>query len=81
MTVHVRLFAAARDAAGAETVTLRLPDSATVSDLRSALLDQAPALHPLASTLLVAIDQQYATDDDPVPPSAEIACFPPVSGG
>jgi molybdopterin converting factor subunit 1 len=81
VTVRVRLFAKARDLAGTPILELTLPVNATVGDLRRALAERAPQLRPIASGLLVAINSQYATDAARVPPNAEIACFPPVSGG
>ncbi len=81
MTIAVRLFARARDLAGAERIELDLPDGADVARLRSALREQVPALGPLSSQLLVAVGNQYARDDTPLRPGDDIACFPPVSGG
>ncbi|MEQ9411091.1 MAG: molybdopterin converting factor subunit 1 [Fuerstiella sp.] len=81
MSVEVQLFAAARDAAGQSPLKIRLPPQATVAELRSALISTAPALKPLADTLLVAVNNQFATDDQVVQPGDEVACFPPVSGG
>lgn len=79
--VSVRLFARARDLAGAETVSLALTLPATVGQIRAALLAKCPALAPLGPHLLAAINSDYADDRDPVPVGAEIAFFPPVSGG
>ena len=81
MTVRVLFFAKARDLAGAPSRDLSLPDGATVADLRRALGESIPALGPLLPRLHVAIDNDYAADSDPIPQNAEIACFPPVSGG
>jgi molybdopterin synthase catalytic subunit/molybdopterin synthase sulfur carrier subunit len=81
MNVEVRLFARARDLAGADRVRVRLPESARVSDLRVALAEQHAALRSVASSLLVALGTDYADDAAPITPSVEIACFPPVSGG
>lgn len=79
--VTVRLFAAARDRAAADVVTVRLPSDARFSDLRSALGEAVPGLRTLAPSLLFAVGTTYATDDAPVPPSGEVVAFPPVSGG
>lgn len=81
MTVTVQLFARAADLAGGPQVELDLADGATVADLRAALVRAKPDLAPIASKLLVAIGQAYVRDHDRVRPDAEIACFPPVSGG
>ena len=81
MTVQVLLFARARELAGRETVTVDLRDGASVAELRHALAEAAPALGPLLRTLYVAVNSEYAADADAIPPGAEVACFPPVSGG
>jgi molybdopterin converting factor subunit 1 len=81
MKLNVRLFARARDAAGAERVTVDLPSGARVSDLRAALAEQMPNLRALVPCLLVAIGTEYANDRALLSPHAEVACFPPVSGG
>jgi molybdopterin converting factor small subunit len=81
MKISVRLFARARDLAGSPVVDLELSESATVADVRAALLQARPQLQPLAATLLVAVGSEYASDATVVPPGADVACFPPVSGG
>lgn len=79
--VTVRLFAAAKDRAGSDTVTVRLPTGAVIGDLREVLGEAIPALRPLTKHLLFAAGTDYAADAAPVPEGAEIAAFPPVSGG
>jgi len=80
-TVRVRLFAAAKDRAGAEFVTARLPADATIGDLRAALAETVPPLRSLSPHLLFAIGIDYATEETPVPAGKEVVVFPPVSGG
>ena len=81
MTVKVLLFAQARDLAGSETVEIELSDGATVADLRQTLVEKHPALERIAPSLLIAVNNDYAEDATEVPTGAEVACFPPVSGG
>lgn len=81
MTVRVLFFAKARDLAGAPSRELTLGDGATVADLRRALGEAIPALTPMLPRLHVAINNDYAADSDAIPAGAEVACFPPVSGG
>lgn len=81
MKVEVQLFARARDAAGAERVTLELPSRASVGDLRTALAASYPKLAPLTPSLFVAVGHAYAGNEAILEQHSEIACFPPVSGG
>lgn len=81
MKLEVRLFAQARDLAGAERVSVEAPDGGTVADLRQALAAQYPPLAPLVANLLIAVGVDYADDRTALSPSDDVACFPPVSGG
>jgi len=81
MKLVVQLFARARDLAGTERVELSIPDAARVADLRRELGARFPRLAPVLSSLLVAVDTDYAGDDRVLAPGCEVACFPPVSGG
>jgi molybdopterin converting factor subunit 1 len=79
--VSVRLFARARDLAGADFVILDLPERATVSHLRRALAERVPPLEGLLSRCAVAVNEEFADDHVPVSRDAEVALLPPVSGG
>ena len=81
MKLDVRLFAAAREIAGVDRVELDVPDSARVADLRSALAERFPEMRSFISSLLIGVGTDYADDRTPLDGKAEIACFPPVSGG
>lgn len=81
MQVRVKLFAAARQFAGSESVEVTLPEQATVADLRLALEQQVPALAGLLKHALFAVNTEYVSSQSLIPPDAEIACIPPVSGG
>ncbi len=79
--ISVQLFAVARDLAGCDSVTLAVPDGATVAVLREKLFDRVPALAPLTKSLQIAVDQEYAIDTTPLTAQQEVAIIPPVSGG
>ena len=81
MTISVRLFAAARQLAGRDTVSLELAEGCTVADLRTILLKEIPELTPLAGSVRLAVNAQYADDATRIPPGADVAVIPPVSGG
>jgi molybdopterin converting factor subunit 1 len=81
MRVRVRLFARVRDLAGADTMTVDVPDDATVGDLRARLVAELPALAGLLPRCAVAVDQEFAGDEARLREGAEVALLPPVSGG
>lgn len=81
MKVQLRLFALAEELAGEKHVLLELPVGGTIGQLRDLLGEEIPALVPLLPHLLIAVNEQYVRDSDPVPEGATIAVFPPVSGG
>jgi molybdopterin converting factor subunit 1 len=80
-TVHVRLFARARELAGSNAVLVPLPEQATVADLRRGLAEAVPALAPLLARSALAVNQEFAADAQALPLDAEVALLPPVSGG
>jgi molybdopterin converting factor subunit 1 len=81
MRVEVKLFAVARQRTGCSTIEVDLPAGSTVAALRAAIVKQHPALADLLPHARLAIDSEYASDAQPIPPAAEIAIIPPVSGG
>jgi molybdopterin converting factor subunit 1 len=81
MIVSVRLFARARDLAGAADVAVNLPPGATVAELRRSLSRAYPALAPLTDRSAIAVNDEFASDGLVLPPAAEVALLPPVSGG
>ncbi len=81
MNVQVRLFAVARELAGADTVDVAVSEPCTVAALRQALASQVPALAALLPGVLFAIGSEYVADQTIVLAKAEVACIPPVSGG
>jgi molybdopterin synthase catalytic subunit len=80
-TVKVLFFATLKERAGTREKTIDLPADARIRDLKALLGDQNPNLAPLLNTALASIDREFAFDDDLIPAGAEVAFFPPVSGG
>lgn len=81
VSIRVRLFAIARERAGASEVIVDLQQGATVADLRAALTTEVPALGPVLANAMIALNAEYASDGQIAPPSADVAVIPPVSGG
>ena len=83
MKVQVRYFAALREALGAQE-TVELPAGSTLGALREQLIASSPRHAELLArgrALRGAINQAMAEDSTPVPEGAEVAFFPPVTGG
>lgn len=81
IVVRLKLFAVAKQRAGADELELELAEPATVGQLRTALVVQVPELRDISSQLLFAVDAEYAGDSTPLSPDSDVACIPPVSGG
>lgn len=81
MTFSIRLFARAKDLIGADTVTVNLPDGATVAELRAQLAGEHLKLKGLIERSAFAVNDEFADDRTQLPPGAEVALLPPVSGG
>jgi sulfur-carrier protein len=81
MKLNVRLFARARDLAGADHVAVELPAGATTGDLRRRLVALYPRMTDLIAKCAVAVDAEFASDDRTLSEGADIALLPPVSGG
>jgi molybdopterin converting factor subunit 1 len=81
MLIQVKLFAVAKQAAGADSIGLDVSDGATIAEVREALVAALPELSAVRRHLLFAVDAEYAGDATVVRPDAEVACIPPVSGG
>jgi molybdopterin converting factor subunit 1 len=79
--VRILFFAQLKDLAGKNRITLQIPAGTTVAGLRQILETQFPLLQTRIKTTLVSINQEFALDGDLIPEGAEIALFPPVSGG
>ena len=78
----MRLFAMLRERAGSESVTVDVPDGATVRQA----LDAVGREHGLADLIaampvVMAVNREYAASGDRLSDGDELALIPPVSGG
>jgi molybdopterin converting factor subunit 1 len=74
--VTVRLFAALRERAGTPELTLDLPEGARVRDALESLAGLADGV-----PLVMAVNREYASEEQVLDPGDELALIPPVSGG
>jgi molybdopterin converting factor subunit 1 len=80
---HIKLlfFATIRDKVGVKSLDLDVPMDMTVKTLKDRLSEEFPVLKESMKAVLIAVNHEYAFDEAVLPPNAEIALFPPVSGG
>lgn len=79
--VKALFFAALRDRAGIKSLELQIPLQTNVADFKKMLIEKYPALAVSMKHTLISINHEYAFDEAVIPDHAEIALFPPVSGG
>ncbi len=79
-TVRVLLFASYAEALGTSSLDIELGPSPRVRDVLASVRERAGAIR-LPPSPLVAVNEQYATLDDPINEHDEIAIIPPVAGG
>lgn len=79
--ITVLFFAYLKEAVGKNRIELTIDDSVDVSALKTIIAEMYPVLSTRLQNILVTIDRQFAFDNDLIPDRAEVALFPPVSGG
>ena len=79
--IKVLFFATLRDRAGTKSAELEIPAEITVRNLKNLVVEAYPGLKESMATVVISINREFAFDDSVVPENAEIAMFPPVSGG
>ena len=77
--MNLKVFGIAREIMGGSEISISEPVN-DVAELRALLLNRYPKLKDLNS-LLIAVNQKYASDEIAVAETDEIAIIPPVSGG
>lgn len=79
--IKLLFFATLRDRAGTKFMELDIPPALTVQGLKDKISSEYPNLKESMSSVLITINREYAFDDAIIPQNAELAMFPPVSGG
>jgi len=81
VSVTVRLYAGLREAAETDRLEVDVARDGDVSGLRAALARTRPDLEGRLASCRFAIDDDFVSDDAPVPDGAVVDAIPPVSGG
>ncbi len=83
MKVHIKYFASIREAIGLSAETLET-DAPTLAALRDALIARGGAYSASLThgrVLRMALNQVMCAESAPLTEGAEVAFFPPVTGG
>ena len=81
ISLKVLFFGAAGDAVGTKEMLLDAPAPSNVEDVKQILFSNYAALAELSRSLMIAVNEQYATDDTVLNNGDTVAFLPPVSGG
>jgi molybdopterin converting factor subunit 1 len=79
--VTILFFATLRDIAGERRISKTIPNDMQISGLKEMLVNEFPALKEIMASVIVSLDHEFASENSSIPSGAEIALFPPVSGG
>ena len=79
--VKLLFFATLRDRAGMRSMELDVPLDLTIQGLKEKISMEYPNLKESMRSVLITINREYAFDEAIIPQNAEVAMFPPVSGG
>jgi molybdopterin converting factor subunit 1 len=80
ITINVLAFGITKEIVGGRSVKIDTDEGATVGTVRNKLLQSFPGLQQLAC-LRMAVNNEFAEDDQVVHSQDEVALLPPVSGG
>ncbi len=79
--IKVMFYATLRDEMGTRSLELELEPGATVRTLKDKLEQDRPGTTASIERALVAVNREYSPDETVLVENAEVALFPPVSGG
>lgn len=79
--ITLLFFATFRERTGTKQAELKIPVGATVLEVKNLVRQAYPNMPMDDGSILVSVDKEYAFDQEIVPDGAEVAMFPPVSGG
>lgn len=81
MKVKLLFFANLKNIISKSKIDLTLPAETNVLQLREIVLEMYPQIAEVFPNVIISVNQEFAFDEDLIPEGAEIALFPPVSGG
>lgn len=79
--ITVLFFANLRELAGVKEENISIPEGTTVVEFKELIGESFPEVAPAMTSTLVSINKEYGFDEEIIPEGAQVALFPPVSGG
>jgi len=79
--VRVLLFGPLREAVGAKDLSVELPETVRLGELRARLAREHPVVDRYGERLLLSVNQEVADPHTVLAEGDEVALLPPVSGG
>lgn len=81
MKIKVLFFAKLKDLVSSPHIEIDVKEGLTVRDLREIIINRYPILIDVMPNVIVSVNRQFAFEEEEIFDQAEIAFFPPVSGG
>lgn len=77
MMIEILIFGVAKDIVGTDKLSIDIPPSSTVRNLKNLL----QSTYPMLPESMIAINTKYANDEQVISQTDEIALIPPTNGG
>lgn len=81
MSIQILFFASLKEKTKTPHVEIEWLPGETAAGIKNRLAKQFPDISTIIGTALVAVNREFMDETDEIPDGAEIAIFPPVSGG
>ncbi len=81
INVTIHFFASAREIAGERDISITLVSDHNLDELKARLIQTIPALSNRLDHFLLAVNQEFVTENIMLKDGDEVGIFPPVSGG
>ena len=80
-SITILFFASLRDITGERQIKKIVSPDINIAELKEILMQDYPGLNKYINAMIVSLNHEFADNDVSIPDGAEIAIFPPVSGG
>ena len=81
INITVLFFANLREIIGRKEISLEIPEGTNVKEFKTIIGETYPELIPALNSTLISVNKEFGFDHDLLPKDAQVALFPPVSGG